>query len=346
MPLVTSRKPLVDKQDVPSPPAAPSSRASMAAAKAAGRQKLKEAAAKAEAEERIAANAGSLWPEAFDFVFDSASDPKTCGDFLVGGRAVLVVIPGFSSWASFRPEQVEAWQRAALLASPEEGGAPALSLVFKWPCGAVKWSSVEANVEAAAAYADAFEATALAATNLTRLLRHLVSRGSRVVLAAHNLGARVALQALSNDLAAPKVDGLILLGGMVDNYALCGLERTADSAVVVDGQSLVAETVPAEFPFLRLMKKCSSLSLVQNGVDPALTKFWPALEYGRTGRKAPPPIGLAGPILGDPDSLGEWADRVILLDVTEDARGNDPISYLLTPGVAHSMRECLFTPPS
>ena len=170
-------------------------------------------------EEENAATANENWARCFDFVFDSTTDPSTCGDFLVGGRTVLVLIPGFNSWTSLRPEDVDRWKKAALLAIPDSSPG-ALSLVFKWPCGSFLSSSDDAQVESISAWTDAHEASRNAATNLTRLLRHLNMLGGRVVVAAHSLGARVALQALSNFLAAPQINGLILLGGAVDDYAL------------------------------------------------------------------------------------------------------------------------------
>jgi len=335
MPLVTSRKPLAESQPtVSSPPAAPSSRATLEAIKKQGRAKVKTARGAQDRERATAAEAEQQWKDAFDFLFDSSADPATCGDFLVGGRTVLVMIPGFNSWTSLQPSDVECWKKAALLKSPD-GSPSALSLVFRWPCGAFLQSSDDAHVESIAAWADAHEATRAAATNLTRLLRHLVKHGSRVVVAAHSLGARVALQALSNDLAAPNINGLIIAGGAVDDHALVG-----------------GPGVPAEFPFGRLMKKCGTLSLVYSRYDPMLKDLWPAAEYGRAARTAPAAIGSTGPVLGadafgDAAALDEWADRVLLLDVAEDMAADSQhgaTDYLLTPGGAHGLRAALFPP--
>ena len=301
----------------------------MEAVKSAGRARLKTARKAQEQEEQLAANAPRQWSSAFDFVFDSATDPVQCGNFVTGGRGVLVVIPGFSSWAALKPEHVQKWKEAAMLSAPEDGSAPsALSLVFKWPCGSVKWSSMEANVEAAAAWVDAHEAAKEAAVSLTRLLRYLVSLGGKVVVAAHSLGARVALQALSNDLAAPKIDGLLILGAAVNNHALHNHEGT-----------------PAEFPFSRLMSKVNQLVLAHSHKDPALSGFWTQCEQGRCSGRAPPPaLGQTGPLLQqeDADGLDEWADRVMLLDVSPDATTHDPTDYLLTPGVGYNLRKTLF----
>ena len=115
-------------------------------------------------------------------------------------------------------------------------------MVFKWPCGNVHWAGADAQIEAQAAWADAHEASSKAAQSLTRLVKHLNDLGSRVVIAAHSLGARVALNALCKDLAAPKVAGLILLGSAVDHSALGGGEQ-------------VASAPPPEFPFRRLMDR-------------------------------------------------------------------------------------------
>ena len=141
MPLVTSRKPLAESQPtVSSPPAAPSSRATLEAIKKQGRAKVKTARGAQDRERATAAEAEQQWKDAFDFLFDSSADPATCGDFLVGGRTVLVMIPGFNSWTSLQPSDVECWKKAALLKSPD-GSPSALSLVFRWPCGAFLQSS-------------------------------------------------------------------------------------------------------------------------------------------------------------------------------------------------------------
>ena len=345
MPLVTNRKLEVDTSTPTkkSPPKANSP--SIEEIKSAGKAKLRTAREMERAEEQGVRNAPKLWHSAFDFVFDSSTDPTTCGGYVTGGRGVLVIIPGFSSWQGMKPAHVERWKEAALLVPPTESvtGArsaeqKALSLVFKWPCGEVKWTSMEANVEGAAAWADAHDAAKDAAASLTRLLRYLSGLGGKVVVAAHSLGALVALQALSNDLAAPRVDGLLVLGAAVNSHALSGIDE---------------QGVPAEFPFARLMSKVDSLVLAHSAADTALRMCWAPFEKARLRlpEAPPPPLGLVGPVLEarDVSHLGEWADRVIMLNAAVDATTHDPCDYLTLPGVAYRLRQALFPgapPPS
>ncbi len=194
---------------------------SMAEVKAAGRARAKAAKMAREAEEALQEQASALWAASFDFIFDAASDPLAAAADSIGaeGRTLLVLVPGFASWASITAPHVERWKEAQLLDECVPSGArEACSLIFKWPSGNVKWASEDANVEAAAAWQEAHEATVAAARTLTLLLKRLQCAGSQIVLAAHSLGARVALQALANDLAAPCIPALFLLGA---GAALC-----------------------------------------------------------------------------------------------------------------------------
>lgn len=318
------------------PTATPSSKAKLASQRsefkkirAQGTARLRAQAAAAEAEKEVQSKAASLWTSAFDFVFDSANDAEVCGDFLIGGRTVLLLVPGFASWSALRPDHIERWKAAELLKAPGNA-TPAVSMVFKWPCGTVHWAAADAQIESHAAWSEAHENTIKAAQSLTRLVKHLCALGSRVVIAAHSLGARVALNALCKDLAAPKVAGLLLLGSAVDQGALGG----GDAATNPGG---------AEFPFRRLMDRCSSLTLAHSANDPLLTRFWPGAEQARCGRSAQPALGASGPLPATSEQeLGEWADRIRILDLTALLEDHDPMTYLLCQGVSSSVLSACF----
>ena len=296
--------------------------------RAAGTARLRAQAAAEEAENAVQSKASSLWVSAFDFVFDSASDAEVCGDFLIGGRTVLLLVPGFSSWSALRPDHIERWRSAELLSAPS-GGTPAVSMVFKWPCGNVHWAAADAQIEAHAAWSDAHEQTVRAAQSLTRLVKHLSDLGSRVVIAAHSLGARVALNALCKDLAAPKVAGLLLLGGAVDCGALGGGDPSTNPC--------------PEFPFSRLMSKCAHLTLAHSDRDPTLNRFWPGAEQARCGRSAPSALGCAGPLPANTEEqLGDWADRIEILDLSGALQDHDPMTYLLHESVTSATRRACF----
>lgn len=304
----------ISSEDMPVPPRSPLSeantnvaaagaaakQASFAELKAAGHARAKAAKAARAAEEAAQALAEELWPQTFDLIFDSTWDSARCSDFLynigaeVRGRTVLCFVPGFSSWSSLTQAHVDRWNASNVLEEKPgfNGSRQALSLVVKWACGTVQWSSENAQVEAAAAWQEAHGATLAAARAFTVLLQKLKSYECKVVVAAHSLGARVVLQALANDLAAPKVDSLLLLGSAVDNYALTGLRGTAGevNGVIYDGVG----AAPAEFPFGRLMGKCGHVALVNNPNDPVLKALWQPAEYARCGRAAPSALGLTG----------------------------------------------------
>lgn len=320
---------------------------SMAELKAAGRAKVKAQNEARQAELAAQERATTLWETAFDYTFDSTT-PSTGSDFLVHGRTVIVIVPGFSSWASLTQAHVDRWKDAALCQAPAGAASDdAISLAFKWPCGQVTWSNDDAQVEAAAAWQLAHEATFAAARSLVLLLQKLKDLGCTIVVAAHSLGARVALQALANDLAAPKIDGLLLLGAAVDNYALTGLSGLADEQNGLIHHDEQVTVAPAEFPFNRLMGKCASVVLAHTSRDQTLTTLWQAAEYARCGRVAPPALGATGP-----DELElelneqfdeEWMERVLLLDVTPElGASHDPMDYLLAKGVRASLRAALF----
>lgn len=316
--------------------------------KARGRAAKKAQQEARQAELAAQRAATSLWESSFDLIYDSTAEAGACSDFLVHGRTVLVIVPGFASWTSLTEAHVERWKEA-VVCQPPIGVASddAISLVFKWPCGEVMWSNDDAQVEAAAAWQLAHEATFAAARSLNLLLQKLKSSGCTIVVAAHSLGSRVALQALANDLAAPKIDGLLLLGAAVDNYALTGLSGLAneENGIIFDDQQVTV--APAEFPFNRLMGKCSSVVLAHASRDGALTALWQQAEYARCGRLAPPALGATGP-----DELElelneqfdeEWMERVLLLDVTPElGTSHDPIDYLLAKGVRSALRCALF----
>ena len=316
---------------------------SMTDIKAAGRAKVKAARAALAAEEAAQQQASTLWTQGFDFIFDSTKDHERFKDYLIDGRTVLVIVPGFASHLSLTPAHVERWNEAAVTQENGEAGRQACSLVFKWPCGQVKWTSEDAQVEAAAAWQEAHDATFAAARSLTLLLQGLEKRGCSTVVAAHSLGARVALQALANDLAAPRISGLLLLGGAVDNHALTGLKGEVNevNGVIFDGVG----AAPAEFPFNRLMSKCAAVALAHSTRDPTLTSLWQAAEYARCGRVAPPALGATGPEFDEDDEAFDesWTERVLLLDVTAEMdETHDPTAYLLTKSVKYALRASLF----
>ena len=320
---------------------------SMADIKAAGRARVKAAQEAQAAEEAMQAQAPTLWAQTFDFVFDSTTDPRVVDDFQIHGRTVLLIVPGFASWLSLTPAHVEKWNASNLLLESPTGPAdrPACSLVFKWPCGEVRWTSENAQVEAAAAWQEAHEAAPAAARALTLVLQKLKARGCSVVVAAHSLGARVALQALANDLAAPRIEGLMLLGAAVDNHSLTGLTGTSSeiNGVIFDGVG----ACPAEFPFNRMMKKCDLVALAHSASDGALTWLWPAAEAARCGRVAPAALGLSGLVeeeleehVMDDES---WMERVRLIDLTEEMGegSHDPVEYVLTRSAKQTVRKYL-----
>lgn len=328
-------------------------RASLAELKAAGRARAKTAKAAVAAEEATQRQAEALWPSTFDFVFDSTWEEARCSDFLynigaeVRGRTVLCFVPGFASWSSLTQEHVDRWNAAGVLDERDADSAhrQALGIVVKWPCGRVRWSSENAQVEAAAAWQEAHGATLAAARALTVLLQKLKALECSVVVAAHSLGARVVLQALANDLAAPKVEGLLVLGGAVDNHALTGLRGTAGevNGIIYDGVG----AAPVEFPFARLMSKCSAVALVHSTSDPVLRSLWQPAEYARCGRSAPPALGLTGIVEEELEEAVEddesWMERVTLLDVTEDmSETHDPLEYLLGRRVTAVLHGLLF----
>ena len=319
-------------------------RQSMADIKAAGRAKVKAAKEALAAEEATQQKAAVLWAAAFDIVFDSTLAGATArgSDFMnLNGKRVLVLVPGFSSWHSLTQSHVDRWKQAAILEGTSQSGVRPSSLVFHWPCGEVRWSAEDAQVEAAAAWQEAHEATFVAARSLTLLLKKLEALGCSVILVAHSLGARVALMALANDLAAPKIHSLILLGSAVDNHALtgrCGPPTEINGISFAEGGA-----VAAEFPFSRLLAKCATLTLAHAASDRALTTLWRAAEYARCGRVAPPALGSTGPTLGEEAAEGlteEERSQVRLLNVSEDVgEAHDPTAYLLSGGV----RDALFT---
>ena len=325
---------------------------SMAEIKAAGRAKLKAQQDAKKAELAAQQRATSLWEDAFDYTFDSTAEAGVGADFLVHGRTVIVIVPGFSSWGSLTQAHVDRWKDAALCQLPAGASAAddAISLAFKWPCGQVTWSNDDAQVEAAAAWQLAHEATFAAARSLVLLLQKLKDLGCTIIVGAHSLGARVALQALANDLAAPKIDALLLLGAAVDNYALTGLSGLAHEQNEHNGIIIADEHVtvaPAEFPFNRLMGKCASVVLAHAAKDGALATLWQAAEYARCGRYAPPALGATGPDeveLELNEQLDEeWMERVLVLDVTRDlGTSHDPIDYMLAKGVRAALRAALF----
>jgi len=329
-------------------------RPTMAEIKAAGRERAKAAKDALAAEQEAQQAAGALWEDNFDFIFDSTSSPALCSDFFykisaeVRDQTVLVVVPGFASWSSLTRAHVEQWKSAALLDEKPGFNASrhAMSVVLKWPCGKVKWASADAYVEAAAAWQEAHEATLAAARSLTLLLQKLKALHCRVVVAGHSLGARVALQALANDLAAPPVEGLVLLGSAVDNHSLTGLRGTAGEVdgIVYDGIG----AAPAEFPFNRLMNKVTSVALAHSTTDPTLAKLWQPAEHARCGRSAPSALGLTGLVeeeLEEAEMDDEsWMERVQLVDVTAEmsASTHDPMEYLATRSVRANVRRMLF----
>ena len=446
--------------------------ASIAEIKAAGIAKVNTAKLAREAEEAAQAQSAALWSTTFDFIFDAASDP-TASTMTEGigakGRTLLVLVPGFASWASFTQLHADRWKSAELMDEGAPAARQAFSVVFKWPCGNVKWTSEDATVEAAAAWQEAHEATLAAARTLTLLLKKLQSAGSNIVLAAHSLGARVALQALANDLAAPRIQALFLLGAAVDNHALtgtkapateikcvspkasqrgsptrsgtrrrgsedlsaeqeealielmfddfvsthdmkyldydkvrhfavaiqsdvevCGTLNTApvpeDEVWVPSGEWITDKclqfkgaemgipgpngaelgaavggeehealvSIPAEFPYQRLMSKCDLLALAHSERDPALNfgdgpSLWHAAEYTRCGRVAPEALGATGPLLEDNEEaleqleLAPWMEKVLLLDVSDAMEGtHDPTAYILAPPVRKALHEALF----
>lgn len=344
---------------------------SIAEIKAAGRAKVKaqQEAVAAEVEEQ--SRASSLWSAAFDYTFDSTTDPDAIlADFLLHGQRVLVFVPGFASWLSLTQEHVERWKDAAVLENPintargEAGGgsasasaggaADAMSIAFKWQCGEVIWANEDAQVEAAAEWQVAHEATIAAARSLTKLLQKLKDLGCSIVVAGHSLGARIALQALANDLMAPGIDGLMLLGAAVDNYALTGLNPSEwaeppdehSEIVVAMANGDAPSFAPPEFPFNRLMAKCASVAIAHSSKDRALTALWPAAEYARCGRVAPAALGATGPVEEEleAEQFDEaWMERVMLFDVTQEVgAAHDPTAYLHAKGVTASLREALF----
>jgi pimeloyl-ACP methyl ester carboxylesterase len=327
-------------------------RQSMAEIKATGRAKLKAAQEARAAEEAAQRDADSLWTSTFDCVVDSSMDAAQCSDLMIScglaNNTVLILIPGFSSWFSLTQNHVDRWKQAALTEDPASGQL-ACTLAFKWPCGHVMWSSDEAHVAAAAAWQEAHENTLSAARSLTLILQKLQGLKCNVVIAAHSLGARVALQALANDLATPRVRGLYLLGSAVDNHSLTGLSGAPGEIDGVWYDNVGA--APAEFPFHRLMNKSDYVALVHSMKDPSLTSLWQAAEYARCGRSAPPALGVTGPIeeelIGDDEDphIPVWMERVLLLEVTQElGETHDPIAYVLTKGVQRALRASLFPP--
>ena len=331
---------------------------SIAEIKAAGRAKVKaqQEAVAAEVEEQ--SRASSLWSAAFDYTFDSTTDPEAIlADFLLHGQRVLVFVPGFASWLSLTQEHVERWKDAAVLENPintargEAGGgsasasaggaADAMSIAFKWQCGEVIWANEDAQVEAAAEWQVAHEATIAAARSLTKLLQKLKDLGCSIVVAGHSLGARVALQALANDLMAPGIDAG---GAAVDNYALNPSEwaELPDEHLRSWCEANGAAPAPPEFPFNRLMAKCAFVAIAHSSKDRALTA-WPAAEYARCGRVAPAALadGPREEELEAEQFDEAWMERVMLFDVTQEVARAD--GYLHAKGVTASLREALDT---
>uniref|UniRef100_A0A7S2IHJ0 Uncharacterized protein n=1 Tax=Haptolina brevifila TaxID=156173 RepID=A0A7S2IHJ0_9EUKA len=316
----------------------------MAEIKAAGRARVRAAKEALAVEEAAHQKAAALWASAFDFVYDSSVAGSTArgSDFMnIDGRAVLVLVPGFSSWRSLTQAHVERWRAAAVLEARPTERRPS-SLVFKWPCGEVRWKAEDAQVEAAAAWQEAHEATFAAARSLTLLLKKLEALGCSVVVVAHSLGARVALQALANDLAAPRIRSLLLLGGAVDNHALTGKSGPSNE---INGFAFAEPgSAPAEFPFHRLLGKCASLTIAHSARDSTLASLWPAAEYARCGRLAPPALGLSGPTMEEMERQpAEGMERVVLLNVTEEVGvAHDPTEYLLSGGVQAALHAALY----
>jgi hypothetical protein len=234
--------------------------------KAAGRAKAKAAREALAKEEALAGGAGALWASAFDYVYDSAAaDPAAAQAFasLPEDARILVVVPGFSSWSALTAQHVDAWVSSALTVNPASSSAPpAKTVAFKWDCGDVRWAGEDVWTEAAAAWQGAHESAAAAAQALATLCATLrAAPNRRVVVAAHSLGARVALGACVIDRGAqPLIDGLVLIGAAVDD---CAIGSDAD----------------AEFQLTPLLANCSALTLVHSSRDPTLTKLWAAGEY-------------------------------------------------------------------
>ena len=271
---------------------------SMAQIKAENQAKRKAEGAALAREESVAASADGLWTSAFDFVFD-ATKPSRCElPGLPPGRTVLVFVPGFASWSALTTAHVSHWKGKRLL-QPEAGAggggaeAPrALSIAFKWNCGDVRWNSPDAMVEAAAAWEGAHAAAAPAAVRLAALLRFIRGNAKcRVLLVAHSLGARVALLACA-DARFPSVSGLVLLGAAVDNSAL---NEGPEAAVPDAAPAATAGAAAAPVERASVLSRCAVVTVVHSARDEVLANLWPAAEYARCGRQAPPALGLTGP---------------------------------------------------
>lgn len=288
------------------------SKPSLAEIKAAGRARKKAAQQALAAEEVAISSADQLWAAAFDVVHDSASmgaaaEPASWASVPAGGTTVLVLVPGFSSWGALTEQHVARWRDAAVL--PRS----AISIAFKWPCGNVRWSGEDAYVEAAAAWQGAHEAAPAAAASLARLLAGLDRLGCHTVVAAHSLGARVALAACTLS-GCGRLGALFLVGAAVDNSVL--------------GSPIG----PAEFPLGALAVTCPALTLVHSSRDPTLVRLYPAAEYARSGRVAAPALGaggLASP--PTPPADGGASPLVNEIDVTDAVDDHDPMAYVNAP---------------
>ena len=331
---------------------------SLSEIKAAGRAKAKAAKEALAKEEALAGGADALWASAFDYVYNSAAaDPTAAQAFasLPDDASVLVVVPGFSSWSALTAQHVDAWVSSAITVDPSSSATPAKTVAFKWDCGDVRWAGDDVWTEAAAAWQGAHESAAAAAQALTTLCTALrAAPNRRVVVAAHSLGARVALGACVTGRGAPQplVDGLVLLGAAVDD---CAIGSDAD----------------AEFQLTPLLAACcGALTLVHSSRDPTLTKLWaaggyaphsPPLpsnqslltvlprtltagEYARCGRIAPPALGAAGPAWSGGATEGPTGpDAVARIDASEMLSEHDPAAYVALPPVAAALRAALFS---
>ena len=86
-----------------------------------------------------------------------------------------------------------------------------------------------------------------------------------------------------------------------------------------------------------------ALTLAHSANDPTLGPLWHDAEQARCGRSAPPALGASGPLPArSPQQLGDWADRVTILDLTSALENHDPMSYLLDQVVFDSARSALF----
>ena len=87
----------------------------------------------------------------------------------------------------------------------------------------------------------------------------------------------------------------------------------------------------------------SGLTLAHSSKDPMLCEFWHTAENSRCGRAAPNALGAVGPLPATTtEQLGEWADRIQILDLTGAITDHDPISYLLDQLTFSTTRSALF----